>query len=138
MTTATSNGNAPAPHAAPADPEVLAKPVRRRFSEEYKQRILQEADACTEPGQVGALLRREGLYSSHLTDWRRQQQPRASKRCGRAASDGRLATENRELRRKAKQLERQLAQAEAIVELQKKVSSLLGITLSPLESDENA
>ena len=138
--TASSNGNMPAPAPTPADPEVLAKPVRRRFSEEYKKRIVQEADACTEPGQVGALLRREGLYSSHLTDWRRQQQASGHGRRGhqgRRASDGRLAAENRELRRKAKQLERQLAQAEAIVELQKKVSSLLGITLTPIENGEN-
>ena len=135
-TTASNNGNA----AAPADPEVLAKPVRRRFTEEYKKRIVQEADACTEPGQIGALLRREGLYSSHLTDWRRQQQaisPKRGARHSRPGSEARLAAENRELRRKAKQLERQLVQAEAIVELQKKVSSLLGITLTPQESDEN-
>src|ERR1044071_476337 len=74
----TNNGGSPVPAltvpAAPVavpDPEVLAKPVRRRFTEEYKRRIVQEADACTEPGQVGALLRREGLYSSHLVKWRR-------------------------------------------------------------------
>ena len=54
------------------DPEVLAKPERRRYSTEYKLKILQEADACTEPGQVGSLLRREGLYSSLLRLWRRQ------------------------------------------------------------------
>ena len=57
--------------AAPS-PEVLEKPVRRRFAVEYKVRILAEADACTETGQVGELLRREGLYSSHLSNWRRQ------------------------------------------------------------------
>jgi transposase-like protein len=54
------------------DPEVKAKPERRQFSVEYKQRILEEADACTEPGQIGALLRREGLYSSNLINWHRQ------------------------------------------------------------------
>src|SRR3970040_3066644 len=54
------------------DPEVVPKAERRRFSAEYKQRILQEAAACTQPGEVGALLRREGLYSSHLTTWRQQ------------------------------------------------------------------
>jgi transposase-like protein len=124
---------------APADLQVLAKPVRRRFSQEYKQRIRKEADTCTQPGQIGAPLRREGLYSSHLTDWRRQQQASGGGgRRRRQASDGRLAAENRELRRKTKQLERQLAQAEAIVELQKKVSSLLGIPLSTQESQENA
>jgi hypothetical protein len=56
----------------PPDPEVPAKARRRRFSAEYKLAILREADACTQPGEVGALLRREGLYSSHLVDWRRQ------------------------------------------------------------------
>jgi len=54
------------------DPEVPERPARRRFSAEYKLRIVEEANAATEPGAVGALLRREGLYSSHLVDWRRQ------------------------------------------------------------------
>jgi len=133
---------------APADPEVSARPVRRKFTAPYKLRIVNEADACTQSGEVGALLRREGLYSSHLTDWRRQQQQQnpGARKGSRPVSDGRMAAENRELRCKTRQLERQLAQAEAIVELQKKVSSLLGITarvrasahdLSTLESDEN-
>ena len=56
------------------DPEVPEKPVRRRFAAEHKRRVLEQADACTEPGQLGALLRREGLYSSHLTTWRRQRE----------------------------------------------------------------
>ena len=58
--------------AVPPDPEVVEKPKRRRFTADYKQRILDEADACKEPGEVGTLLRREGLYSSHLAGWRRQ------------------------------------------------------------------
>lgn len=58
----------------PAAPEVVARPKRRHFSQDYKRRIVEEAAACTEPGQIGALLRREGLYSSHLVDWRRQVQ----------------------------------------------------------------
>lgn len=58
----------------PPDPEVPERPQRRRFSAELKLAILREADACTEPGQIGALLRREGLYSSHLVDWRRQRE----------------------------------------------------------------
>ena len=57
---------------AKVDPEVNAKPERRKFSAEYKRRIIEEADACTEAGQIGALLRREGLYSSNLTHWRQQ------------------------------------------------------------------
>jgi transposase-like protein len=56
------------------DPEVVPKAKRRRFSAEYKLRILREADACSEPGEIGSLLRREGLYSSHLSNWRRQRQ----------------------------------------------------------------
>jgi transposase-like protein len=64
---------AAAPPAIP-DPEVVVKPKRRQFTAEYKRRILQEADACAQPGEIGALLRREGLYSSHLTTWRHQRQ----------------------------------------------------------------
>ena len=56
------------------DPEVVPKAERRKFSAEHKRRVLEEADACTESGQIGALLRREGLYSSHLTTWRRQRE----------------------------------------------------------------
>ena len=70
-TSASRNGPDPA---AQPDPEVVPKAKRRTFSVEYKRRILQEADQCTEPGQTGALLRREGLYSSHLTTWRRQRE----------------------------------------------------------------
>jgi transposase-like protein len=61
------------PSKAP-DPEVEGRPRRRSFSAEYRLRILKEADACTQPGEIGALLRREGLYSSHLVDWRRQRE----------------------------------------------------------------
>src|SRR5918994_7867974 len=64
----------PSGMASPPDPEVPEKARRRRFSAEYKLAILREADACTEPGQIGALLRRERLYSSHLVDWRRQRE----------------------------------------------------------------
>ena len=66
-------GKASPPKVDPkVDPEVNAKPERRKFSAEYKRRILEEADACTEAGKIGALLRREGLYSSNLTHWRQQ------------------------------------------------------------------
>ena len=131
---ATYNGHSAQP--APTNPEVAARPTRRCFTTDYKQRILREADRCTQPGQIASLLRREGLYSSHLSDWRKQQQQALSpRRRGRQAADEQLASENRQLKREKQQLERQLAQAEAIVELQKKVSALLGITLSAPENE---
>jgi transposase len=124
-------------HSAPAtpDPEVLARPKRRRVNAEYKQRIVLEAGRCTEPGQIGALLRREGLYSSHLVEWRRSQQMQGrSSRIGRPAAPH-ITDQNRQLRRENAQLKRRLAQADAIIELQKKVSDLLGITLAETPDD---
>lgn len=108
----------------PPDPEVLAKPVRRRFTAEYKRRVLQEADACEAPGQLGALLRREGLYSSHLTDWRRQRDlgiltALGPKKRGRRARHP-LARQVVELERENGRLRRRLQQAETIIEVQKK------------------
>jgi transposase len=118
------------------DPEVAAKAQRRRFTAAYKQRILEEADACTEPGQIGALLRREGLYSSSLTQWR---QPRdagtraaLSRARGRkAAPDPAPAERIATLERENERLRQRLAQAEALLEIQKKVSAVLGIPLNP-------
>ena len=68
---APGTGEAKRSAAVPADPEVVDRPLRRRFSPSYKLRVVEEADRCTEPGEVGRLLRREGLYSSHLTTWRK-------------------------------------------------------------------
>ena len=68
---APGTGEAKRSAAAPADPEVVDRPLRRRFSPSYKLRIVEKADRCTEPGEVGQVLRREGLYSSHLTTWRK-------------------------------------------------------------------
>ena len=124
------------------DPEVVPRAKRRRFSAEYKLRILEEVDACHEPGQIGALLRREGLYSSHLTTWRRQRvqgkQPGLSpKRRGRKSSvDEALVNELDALKRENKHLENRLQQAETIIEVQKKLSGLLGLTLNENQSDE--
>jgi transposase len=118
------------------DPEVVVKAQRRRFTAEYKQRILQEADACTQYGEVGALLRREGLYSSHLSTWRRQRQQgelqglTPAKR-GRKADP--LAAENARLQRETERLKAQLARAELIIDVQKKVSELLGLPEIPLD-----
>lgn len=116
-----------------ADPEVLPKAKRRTFTATYKLWVLEEADKCREqPGQIGALLRREGLYSSHLTTWRRQRE--AGQMAGlkpqkRGRKGNEAAAENSRLRRENEQLTRRLAQAELIIEAQKKLSEILGITL---------
>lgn len=120
--------------APPPDPEVLEKPKRRRFDAAYKLRIVREADAS--PGQVGALLRREGLYSSHLTTWRKQRaagelegltpQKRGRKGNGRDPMADLVAQRDREIRRLQKRLER----AEMIIDVQKKIAELLGIPMA--------
>lgn len=120
------------------DPEVPQVAKRWRYSAEYKLRIIAEAEACTEPGQVGALLRREGLYSSHLAAWRKQARQGLieglDKKRGRKPGDP-VAAENAKLRRENQRLEKRLAQAEAVIELQKKLSEILGIDL-PSEDEE--
>jgi transposase len=113
------------------DPEVVPTAKRRKFTAEYKLRILDEADGCTEPGQIGALLRREGLYSSHLTTWRRQRErgifeALAPKKRGRKNKDE-LEKELSNLQRENEQLQKRLEQAEAIIDVQKKLSRLLGL-----------
>jgi len=118
------------------DAEVTAKAKRRRFTAEYKRRILREADALVETGGVGEMLRREGLYSSHLSTWRRERERGeltglAPKQRGRKAHpDKGLMEDNQRLARENARLEKRLAQAEAIIDVQKKVASLLGIPLS--------
>jgi len=113
------------------DPEVNAKPERRQFSAEYKRRILEEADACTEPGQIGALLRREGLYSSNLINWRKQRAEGSLKALSpkkRGPKPDPVANENAALRRRIERLEAELKRAETIIEVQKKLSDLLGLS----------
>lgn len=113
------------------DPEVLEKPKRRRFSAEYKLRIVKEADACTAPGEIGALLRREGLYTSQLTNWRRQRENgslealRPSKRGRKAEPSNPLTRRVEELEREKRELEARLKQAQAVIEVQKKLSEIL-------------
>lgn len=112
------------------DPEVKTKPERRQFTAEYKRRILEEADACTEAGQIGALLRREGLYSSNLVHWRRHRAEGSLKALSpkkRGPKPDPLADENAALRRRVERLEADLKRAETIIEVQKKLSELLGL-----------
>jgi len=121
------------------DPEVSERPARRRFSAEYKLRIVEEANALAESGAIGALLRREGLYSSHLVDWRRQYRLGALSNLARPRGRPRpnpLAAENDRLRRRNARLEQRLATAERIIEIQGKVSELLGIPLARSSDDE--
>lgn len=124
-------------------PEVLATPQRRQFTAEYKLRILKEADGCKEDGQIGQLLRREGLYSSHLSKWRRQRDEGAlsnmqSKKRGRRATgrDDPTAREVDRLKKENLRLQDKLRQAEAIIEIQKKVSEVLGIQMKDIKSEE--
>jgi len=123
-------------------PEVVPRAKRRRFSAAYKLRILEEADASSGSGQIGALLRREGLYSSHLTTWRQQRaqgqldglspKPRGRK----PSADEELKKELAELKRKNERLEFRLQQAETIIDVQKKLSGLLGLTENETETGE--
>ena len=125
------------------DPEVSEKPKRRSFTAEYKLRILQEADACTGSGEVGALLRREGLYSSHLTEWRRlfaqggEDALKARRRGRKPAKSDPLADRVAQLEREKKALEAKLGQAQKIIEVQKKISQILESPLDTPETDEN-
>jgi transposase len=114
-------------------PAVAEKPKRRSFTPEYKARIVEEADACTQPGEIGALLRREGVYSSHLVDWRREYRIGAAERLSgrRRGPKGKdpLVRQKEELEGQVARLQQRLRQAEKIIEVQKKVSELLGIPL---------
>ena len=122
------------------DPEVPTKATRRRFTSEYKRRILKEADVCTD---LGALLRREGLYSSNLNTWRKQRErgvlkALAPKKRGRKETvRNPLAAENEKLQKENKRLTKRLKQAELIIDFQKKVAQMLGIPLSTPEEGEN-
>ena len=117
------------------DPEVEEKATRRQFSAEYKVRILEEADGCKEPGEVGRILRREGLYSSHLTAWRKARRAGALRVLGEKR--GRKPVARNPLEKKVEQLEKEnarlrgkLKKAETILEVQGKVAGLLGFSLT--------
>jgi transposase len=115
--------------------EVLAKATRRRFSAKYKLKILREAEVCAQPGELGALLRREGLYSSNLTTWRAQRERGellglTPKRRGPAPkAQNPLAPTVAALEREVTRYKARAERAEALVELQKKVAELLGTAL---------
>jgi transposase-like protein len=136
-TTAAQGGPAAGNGKLPPDPAVSEKPERRRFLVEYKLRILQEADRCTGSGQLGSLLRREGLYSSLLSSWREQRRKGTlagltPKRRGRKANpDAPMIAENQRLTRETQRLAAKLRQAEMIIDIQKKLSEMLGIPLLP-------
>ncbi len=137
---APGDRGAAAPRAAQPDPEVLERPQRRKFPAEYKLRILAEADACVEQGQLGAFLRREGLYSSHISTWRRQRDEGAlsgltPKKRGRKVPKNPLAAHVATLEAEIRRLQKQLEEAATIIEFQKKVSDVLRIPLSRQESD---
>ncbi len=127
----------------PPDPEVLALPKRRRFTPAYKARIVEEAMACTEPGQMGALLRREGLYSSALTLWRRQHRSGALQalkddKRGRKRTRDVRDQELERLRREVERLNNKLSHAELIIDIQKKVAAMLGNPIETPASSETA
>ena len=126
-------------HAAP-DPELVERASRRRFTAEYKLCIVREADACTAAGEVGALLRREGLYSSHLTQWRQARDAGALVALGRPRGRKRVdprEAENAELRRRLERAEGELVKARRVIEVQGNVSALLEELLDPRGALEN-
>ena len=117
------------------DPEVAPRAKRRQFSEAYKKRILEEYDACTEPGEKGALLRREGIYSSYIATWKRQLD--RGKLAGsddkkRGPKENPNQAELETLKKENERLRERLRQSELIIEAQKKISQILG-----LEENEN-
>ena len=126
------------------DPEVLEKPVRRQFTAAYKLEMVEAADRCSELGQIGALLRREGLYSSQLSTWRNQRQQGQlqalsdNKRGRKATIPHPVQQELEQLRRENQRLRHTLQQAELIIDIQKKASQLMGISLSPINHDKPA
>lgn len=125
---------------SPPDPEVPAKATRRQFSAKYKLMILEQAEACTEPGEVGRLLRREGLYTSHLAAWRKAQREGSlqaltpKKRGRKAAARNPLEPEVERLQRKVARLEEDLRKAHVILDVQGKVAGLLGLNFDTEKS----
>ena len=122
------------------DPEVLEKAKRRSFDASYKLRVVSEADGCTEAGQLGELLRREGLYSSQLSNWRKQREAGSLSGLGRKRGRKKKRSEQDQeldrLRRENERLKERIRQAELIIDVQKRVSDMLGIPLArPIDED---
>lgn len=142
--TPRESSDQPAPPMAlvPPEPEVPEKPRRRQYTAEYKLQILREADACRAPGELGALLRREGLYFSHIKTWRLQREQGAlcglapKKRGPKARPVNPLARRVAELERQNRRLLNRLQEAQIIIEFQKKIAEVLGIPLKKPDSDE--
>ena len=127
----------------PPDPEVAQIAKRRKFSAEYKLDVLRQADACSEIGGTASLLRREGLYASHLTTWRRQrdagslQALKPKTRGRKPAPKNPLASENARLQKENQRLQGRLKKAEIIIDVQKKVSEMLDVPRDSPERGEN-
>jgi transposase-like protein len=123
------------------DPELVERPKRRRFTAAYKLKIVREAEACTRPGEIGELLRREGLYSSLLTEWRRARDTGALEALerprGRPKADPR-EREIAELRHRAERAEAELVKARKVIEVQGNVSALLGELLEPRGAQDSS
>ena len=132
----------PAVEAKVPDPEVNAKATHRQFSAEYKRHMLKETASC-DSGGIAALLRREGLYSSHLTAWRHQMKQgeirglEPHKRGRKAIPRNPLAAENDRLQRETRRMGNRLRQAEIIIDVQKKLCEILGLTVPPIEPNED-
>jgi transposase len=130
------------PSPSTTTPEISDRPRRRTFTVQQKLRVLAETDSAADVGGIGAILRREGLYSSTLTDWRRQRDSGVlggltpAKRGPKAAARNPLAAELAKARRENARLERRLQHAEAIIAIQKKVAALLGTPLETPDSDD--
>jgi len=125
------------------NPEVRPKAERRQFSSSYKLEIVQQAERCQGSGELGALLRKEGLYASHLSKWRKLL--KKGGREGLGASRGRKADPETATRQRLRELEQEnqrlrgkLRQAEAIIEVQKKISEILGTPLAPSDDSEGS
>jgi transposase-like protein len=131
-----------APLQAVPNPEVLERPKRRKYTAEYKWKILKEIEAATQPGQIGAILRREGLYMSNIQCWRWQKErgeleALSPKKRGRKPTEAELLIRrNKELERENRKLQKRLKRAELLLDIQKKISEITGIPLREVENDE--
>lgn len=138
LTTEGNDGGRAAP-----DPEVVQHAVRRRFTASYKQRILAEVGAAADSGAVGRILRREGLYSSHLAHWRKAREKaertalEPKKRGPKASPKNPLQAEYAKLKRENVRLNKKLSRAELIIDFQKKVAEILGIALPVMEQSDD-